>query len=693
MAGMLSNRRHVVISRCAAPCIWLLCLVAASLAAEDVARDPYAEALEAGDYPAALRIALIRRNPVEVCRVDLQRAARRCREAEDKLEGPLGATALSAADEAHAAYQRAAAVAKHYAALGLESVWNDALDDKAFAGLLERIEAIRRKSAPLDEVMAKAQLQRQDVQRADDDETYALGCHLVDRGRIDDALQWVFTEGAGPDPKASDATARARRVWDATRALLLHMQRQTGEPPNIYNALEAKVGALGEWFLPLACRAGRLSAEARWLDTDFVRLGEMMDGWLPNQQVSDANRLKARYERLLLDRMHQPLAAESAAFSPEDATLLERGNAWWYAAELWLTLGSSNAAPADWQAGVARARAQLPGTIASLEASADRLNRRPQLTWSSMLPAPKRYPMLLDPVISTALDDAERVDRLAEQEIERLLAAGNADAALGVAQQAKMLRVGVSSPPITGAALDAALKLAADGKPYAEVFLEYFCGTQRAWLFVKLRDGLFAFGPTAAYLLADSPDTLRQRLWTPGALNAQATNAEFAWAFGSLANQSLIVEALTKQTHCAIVAPDGPLCYLPLAVSLPSTFKDLYEVTYVASGAVLGGPSSNAKLDDVFSLWKLEAVRAPAVHASFDAQQVDRNLTPRPKGDVMLRLWGDDAADVAFLRPFAGKQRAANSLGADLTEFQRASMSSAPIEVWARYIVVRQYRQ
>jgi hypothetical protein len=301
-------------------------------------------------------------------------------------------------------------------------------------------------------------------------------------------------------------------------------------------------------------------------------------------------------------------------------------------------------------------------------------------------------------LIESGPDYAARVDRAAEQAIGAALDAGNVDAAMSVAQQAKLLRVGIAVAPLTGTDFKAALRSRLgdpNSQPIADIFLEYFVGQTRAWVFVLRRleanpDTSWPLSPVACHPL-DSPAELRSKV--PTLQTWPKTDAAFDWLLGApksgMTLRDLVeqVAALRVSWVHLLVAPDGPLMYLPLAAALPESAKDLTSVSYIPSGALIGG-QAGPDSEDIKALWRLGAASA-AVPENSSVDFLGRSLTDRLDGSRLLRLWGDPAGDAEFTREFKEAKDLGTSVGEVLIVWQKKVMATQPVDKWARYIAVQ----
>ncbi len=355
---------------------------------------------------------------------------------------------------------------------------------------------------------------------------------------------------------------------------------------------------------------------------------------------------KLSFERFLLRRRAEQWGAEVPAV--EHLTRYESTHNLWYLAEGALVAAGASDEPAQSDLLLGKCQAALEAIRVKDAALADGLQKRvdryeatrqPFDAWLSVAMGQdyrdRRGTVLPEVTIETRPQLVERVRRGFENKIAQQIQEGDVDAAFQSAQKAKALSVGrVIRPAMTTELI--ASKLMSQGVggqmqiPRQELFVEYYVGPKRAWMFYVFAGG-DAFSPmqvvemNRALLLEKCVGAIRSiRAGAP-------TEDAGKWILGETLSPEQFWQQLSDlkrsnpRLRRVVVAPDGPLCYLPLQVSGAISAS---AVTYVPTAGVLVD-SGAIEPRDVQLMWEIQ-------QGDFvDSPPVVR----REKGEVVISLW------------------------------------------------------
>lgn len=570
------------------------------------------QALRDGRYDLAEKLAIVHFRPDLHCSVFIKQAGSQLRlaggqiNASDSPGEDQVQRAEAALSQVNVFVRRARTLAAQYRQLGCSDSLVEQVEDMMRTELTDleplrrRLDEIRGRAKSLEQLMGQSVISVAEIGRLTPEARLVIGFYLADRGDFDLAAQHCFA------PVQLQHTDVLGRVASCARELLeqWHVAAENNRKwDNLVNkgldVVEALLkerpgpGSLAGW---LACLAAHLARDhydvPRSTIEDALRVFDRLkppEGGTLEQELLLA---KLRHERFLLSRRAEDW---TVALPPQDDLVrFGQTKSLWYGAESALIAAAQardSASAEDLKrqaieqtAAIRQANSQLAD---ALHRRIDRFSatQRPFEEWLQFAQAPdrrdRRGTVLPDVLLETRDQLARRVRTGFEQIVGDLIRAGRIDDAFRQTQRAKALAVGRTltkqagdqpAPASVADLFSAGLLSVGEGAgkliAQKELFIEYFFGPTRAWAFYAFAPG-DAFEPLQAVELnrADFEQRCRQ---TIAALrkNEPAGDVEDWLLAGSPRLSELwgrLIEFKTQnKLRRAVVAPDGPLCYVPL---------------------------------------------------------------------------------------------------------------------------------
>lgn len=610
------------------------------------------QAIEAGDYSGAVKLSIAHFRPDLHCGVLVAQAAAQQRAAEKIALSP-GRPADEEVTRANQALLQARAYraqARELAGKYISAGWPAALTEQVerlietqlgeLATLEAAMDRLRRQAMPLEVLLTHAVISKDEIQRLSPELKLIVGLHLIDRGEnaraISDCLIPVQLGQAGIIKALASATAELLEEWQAPAG----SRRKWDDLINskgldTFEALRKEMPQqtqLAGWYLCFVARLARdhYDVSSRTI-SDTAALLEQLSLPAPQREHEKLLACKRQHELFLLNRRTENWAA--AAPSESNLLLYEKFSSWSYAAEA--ALIAAVQAPGSAEANTLLQRAgrhieTIEGTNTQL---ADALRARvvrheastkPFADWLKVVTASeyrdRRGTIAPDIMIETRARFAARVRAGFEVSIAEALSAGHIDDAFQLAQRAKALAVGrtlaATADPQPAALAEAELissKLLSSGAgseniiSRKELFIEYFFGPTQAWAF-------YALAPDDAFESLKVVELDREAVISACRLavaefheGRPPANPE-RWLLQGKPEVTIPglwellgeIKKPNRQMRRAVIAPDGPLCYLPLPSGGDSVFS---SVTYLPTAAILKS-SEYLNARDVKLMWE-----------------------------------------------------------------------------------------
>ncbi len=649
----------------------LVSLTWALPARSDTLIDHYQRLIDEGRYEQAVKLAIVQFRPDLHCEVHIEEARATLDEAEAALTTAEAAEYLD--EDAMLDAQRYLDDVRTYAEQAMiraeeyqDAGWDDALVDDIRLlrddvlvdqqQLLARLETLASRGKTLDALMRQDTIDASEIEALPEHLRLMAGLHLVDRGQFDRATDNVFRPLGLSNNDALKDAARA------SMALVEYWSRElAGDVPLedvIRDSLDAGAGLVAadvdmpEVAAALWCLTARLARSHyepqcnTWVRNALEAI-KLPPAERPDERVLQA---KVAHERLLIDRRLDDWSGTTPR--GRTFTLFSEFNVLWSAAEVALMIAqdeSNNAA--TWmdacdsivRAIQAQRGAAVIGEDLARHVARFHLGRDDFEGWLELATAPenrdRRGTFGPDVLIETRTWMTTRIRAAFEERIARAVQAGDPEGALQLVQQCKGLIIGRTLNPATGAAsvqniTDSELLSLGAGErlPRKELFVEYFVGPKDAWAFYLFAPGDEYLPLTAVPL--DRPQLVAACRAAVAALQVgEQPDDAGAWLLGgrpalsSLWDQLIDIKKQNPAQHPRIViAPDGPLCYLPLQAEALGIAP---VVVYMPTAAVLVDSNFMDPNLDVELLWDLAR----------------DDLTPAPpkyrrvKGRRFLTLW------------------------------------------------------
>ncbi len=601
------------------------------------------QAIDAGHFSLAVKVAIVHFRPDLHCHVLVSRAAAEQQVAEQVAFAPKRPTdeslkrARQALSQARGLRDQARELAGKYVQVG----WDASLPGRvaqmiedqlsALDALASALEQAGQQAKSLDVLMAQAMISSDDLQQLDDASKLIMGLYLTGRGEFDRALrdcfQSVQLEATGPLKTFAVSAGELLGKWHTPA----HDGNRWDNLVNTkgldaYEALRKSrpgMDSLAGWYLALVAHLARDHYDVPIATIeDTLELLEALSLPAPAHQHEELLAARLRHERCLLARRME--LNHSADPPPkQDVELFRKMSDHWYAAEAALMAASTTGGTTA-EALLQRSRAHIEilrpvnaALAADLNEHIDRYEASAMgfEQWLELAKSPdyqdRRGTVLPDILVETRAELAGRVRAGFEGRIAALIKAGKPAAAFETAQQAKALAVGRtltvppdSQPhPLSEAELIASklMSTGAGGEnliSQKELFIEYFYGPTRAWAFyvfapgdhfeplrvVELDRAQFASHCAAAIESAKKGEPLAGiGDWLLAGRNGTALSA--LWdRLGEVKKP----EPLFRRV---VISPDGPLCYVPLhdagaafaAVTCLPTAAVLKSADYIAA--------------------------------------------------------------------------------------------------------------
>ncbi len=651
-----------------------LCLLLGAPSLRAVDRDPaeaqIEHAIAAGNYGLAEKLAIVNFRGDLHCRVQVERARAHLRAAKGFIDdsspllGPQLERAASALRQAREAADAARIRARRY----VEAGWSADLETEVSAWLnpllgdLDALEAAlqagARQARPLDDLIALAHIPDEEITKLEPQQRLILGFHLIDRGAFEQASERCF-QPLLADPSAAlrgtaDYAQEWVRKWPTAAPSRTRWDNLVNKGLDAYDALLAETPAARElagWLLTLVARLAREHYDVP-PGTIHETLSVLKQYGSPPAGGVHEQLLGARlaHERFLLERRNEVWTGSAPPAEHLDG--FERTSSWWYAAEAALIQASEGHSPPAAMdrctANLAKLRQTNDGVAEALQKSVDRFiaGRGSFDTWMQLAQLPDyrdhRGTVLPDVLIETRADLTRRVREGFESMIVTLLAQNQIDRAFQVAQQAKALTAGRTltapgaaqpEPLGTGDLLGSKLMSVGEGGdqriPRKELFIEYFVGPTRAWAFYVFAPG-DAFGALQVATLDRAAFEAACRQTITALRGSGRAPDPGDWLLGGSPPLATLWNQLedfkkTNRLRRLVVAPDGPLCFVPLHAIEPPPAA---TIQYLPTAAALGR-ADYFEVGDIQLMWS--------------AQCGDLLATPpqvrRVRGSCTVTLW------------------------------------------------------
>ena len=661
--------------------------------------DRFQKAIDGGQYALATKIAITQFRPDLHCRVYVEQAAAELRTVEaiamasQRPEPAQLTRARQVLDQARTLNEQAGELADRYVQVG----WEKASIEKVRSSIRRQsdelqtlslaLDRLTRQAKPLDALFAQPTLNEEDIQRLASESKLITGLHLADSGEIPRAI------GEGFEPVQLEQVAALTPVAAAASELLGKWRAASANKGTWDNLINSKgldvyetlrrerpdLSHLAGWYLALVAHAARDHHDVSALTIgDTVRLIEELKLPQPKQLHEKLLTAKLEHERFLLSRRSD---IDTDLVAPtHNLELFEQSSAHGYAAEAALLAASLAAESSSADAFLERSERHIAAIASVNPQMADVLREhirrfktaaKPFAEWLELIMAPdlrdQRGTIWPDALIETRDQLGHRIRTGFEESIARSISAGQIDAAFQQAQRAKALTVGrtlAASPADPPAPISAtelvATRLMSFGTDLAnrvsrqELFIEYFFGPTRAWAFyfvapgdtyeplqvIELDRELIAsrckqtiqslqadqpVGDVGEWLLAGTPKTTLGELW----------------------NRLGKIKKPDPQARRVVIAPDGPLCYVPLGAA---DVRPGSVVTLVPTAAVLKN-ADYLNVRDVRLMWRAQRRGFEEVVGAPPSTRVTRS------GECQIILWPGARGSISVaLRDTAGQR-------------------------------------
>jgi hypothetical protein len=627
--------------------------------------------LDSQQFDAAGRVAIRAFRPDLHCAVFLRQAS----DALTALDG--AATELESADVANLEQQQAArqlladarrhidqmdATARDY----VEAGWSDTLLETMKPqrdGLLQlwshfddRLDSLMGRAKPFELLIAGDTVSSEDIAALDPVDRLRMALYLVDTGRFDQARNDCLVPLRLGNDESLKGAAEVISVY------LENWHREALENRKWFNLVGDGLDAadalrqggrldVAVWMVCLVAHLARdhydvpvATIEDVLVELEAIKLGD------PATLQDRLLAAKIRHEHVLLGRR----AERSDVPNPphEDIELFVANHFPWYAAEAALMAAARETDPAVGTAlleqclqSTAELQSRDPLLASAVNQHIERLQAvsRPFEEWLSVATAPDyrdtRGTVLPDVLIDDRAQLVRRVRRGFEKAIAMALDSGDVGRAFELAQRGKALSAGRTlgsddggpPRPITVAELQISKLMTwgtggQDQIPIKELFIEYYFGPTRAWVFYMLAPEN-TFEPLRVVEI-DHTQIMTRCRGAIAALQAGQNPADPGqWMLGrekldDVWSRLVELKQNNPMMRRVVIAPDGPMCYLPLdsqGIAIAS------EITVLPTAAVLLNSRYISK-SDARLMWNLQAR---------DLEGVDLKFTR----DGLFRLW------------------------------------------------------